>query len=395
MSNSVDKSASRAISVQQIVFFEMLWAFLAFLFFLLFGPYATQATRDTDAFFYWFYNLGTSFFEIGAFLVAALLCLRNAFSPQIVSGRQVWTGIGLGMLFYAIGGVLFTYWETILGREADISPGDVFYLATYLSLGYGMVMAVIDRRLNLEFSQWLIVITIGAIGVALAIWVSLNADKASNSEARLQEWLAPPAIALPAPPDPGRSIFTLAQAPASKPSPTAPATKVQKATTPKAIAVPTPPAPPEPTKGEVTPSPTSSPSSSPEATPTTPHRRHKKPIPAPGWVLAIESFLGQFKQAINLFYIIADVFLLIIATTLLLAFWGGRFALSWRMIAFAAFWLYVADMWFKYAQSLPNYKSGSLPEVGWVFSGVLFGVGAALEYDLSKSRRAGRRRGAT
>jgi hypothetical protein len=64
------------------------------------------------------------------------------------------------------------------------------------------------------------------------------------------------------------------------------------------------------------------------------------------------------------------------------------------MIAAAAFCLYLADVWFKYATTiLTDYKSGGLPEVFWVFSGVLFGIGAALEYDLSsRSRRASSRR---
>ncbi|AFY49689.1 hypothetical protein Nos7524_3916 [Nostoc sp. PCC 7524] len=88
---------------------------------------------------------------------------------------------------------------------------------------------------------------------------------------------------------------------------------------------------------------------------------------------------------LNWFYIVSDVLLLIIATILLLAFWGGRVAQSWRMIAAAAFSLYIADMWFKYAQG-PNYQSGEILEVFWVFSGVLFGMGAALEYDASLSR---------
>lgn len=55
------------------------------------------------------------------------------------------------------------------------------------------------------------------------------------------------------------------------------------------------------------------------------------------------------------------------------------------MIAAAAFSLYIADMWFKYAQG-PNYQSGEILEVFWVFSGVLFSMGAALEYDTSLSR---------
>ncbi|MBW4507064.1 MAG: hypothetical protein KME64_11180 [Scytonematopsis contorta HA4267-MV1] len=98
---------------------------------------------------------------------------------------------------------------------------------------------------------------------------------------------------------------------------------------------------------------------------------------------------------LNWFYVVSDVLLLMIATTLLLAFWGGRVALSWRMIAAAAFSLYIADMWQKYATSYPNYESGELPEVFYVLSGVLFAMGAALEYDasLNRARRnSGRKR---
>ena len=101
----------------------------------------------------------------------------------------------------------------------------------------------------------------------------------------------------------------------------------------------------------------------------------------------------QLAFFINLFYIVSDVALLIIATTMLLAFWGGKVSLSWRMIAAAAFSLYIADMWFKFAQR-PDYQSGDILEVFWVFSGVLFGLGAVLEYDasLSLKRRDRRKR---
>ena len=98
---------------------------------------------------------------------------------------------------------------------------------------------------------------------------------------------------------------------------------------------------------------------------------------------------------LNWFYIVSDVILLIIATIMLLAFWGGKVSLSWRMIAAAAFSLYIADMWFQYATNyLPNYQSGDVLEVFWVFSGVLFGMGAVLEYDasLSLKRRANARK---
>lgn len=100
--------------------------------------------------------------------------------------------------------------------------------------------------------------------------------------------------------------------------------------------------------------------------------------------------IGNF---LNWFYVVSDVLLLIIATSLLLAFWGGRASLPWQMIAVATFSLYIADIWAKWAENrVVNYQSGGLLEVGWVLSGVLFGMGAALEFEAS-SKRSRRERG--
>jgi hypothetical protein len=115
MSSSASKSPSKTLSVQAIVFSEIFLAVCALLFSLLFSvPDPGQERPD-------WYSYGTSAFEIVAFFSAALLCFRNWTSPQIVSGRRVWLGIGLGMLCYSIGTVLFTFWETYLGRDAAVS----------------------------------------------------------------------------------------------------------------------------------------------------------------------------------------------------------------------------------------------------------------------------------
>ncbi|MEB3292401.1 MAG: hypothetical protein VKJ24_04510 [Synechococcales bacterium] len=397
MSKSVDKSGtSPKISVQTIVGFEVLWAFLALMFFLLFGASGVEAGRETGMF--WFYNLGTSTFEVGGFLIAGLLCLRNAFSPSIASGRKVWLGIGLGMLSYGIGSILFTYWETFLDRNVAISAGDIFYFLTYLFLGYGMLQAAIDRRLNLEFWQWLIVIAVGAIGVVLGVWIYLISDSKAADQKSFQWLETPPAIAVPAPPPesaaplPGQAPWQLAQAaPAVKPSPGATA----KPATPTKAAPAKAPAKPSPAPASTTPaaSPTPAGTEIEKAKPATPEKAAEKAaVPAPAWVEAIDKFLEPFERPVQLFYIIADVFLLLIATILLMAFWGGRYANSWRMLAFATFWLYLADMLFKYVSNQADYRSGSWWEVFWIFSAVFFGIGAALEYDLSKSRKSGRRR---
>ncbi|WP_427159352.1 hypothetical protein ACQFX9_25495 [Aliinostoc sp. HNIBRCY26] len=275
MSSSYKNPSSLAKSLfttQNIVLASIGWGVLALLYFLLFSAKVPGANgQETRA--EW-YVIGTNIFEALAYLGAGILCLRNWRSPQIVSSRNVWLAIAIGMISYFLGGIFFGYTEIVLREEPDVSIGDVFFVLSYISLGVGMILAVAARRINLEKWQWLIVSAIGVFGSLLAWWISAQQAKAS------------------------------------------------------------------------------------------------------------EDFLATI---LNLFYIVSDVLLLIIATTLLLAFWGGRVAQSWRMIAAAAFSLYIADMWFKYAQG-PNYQSGELLEVFWVFSGVLFGMGAALEYDASLSR---------
>ncbi|AFZ00507.1 hypothetical protein [Calothrix sp. PCC 6303] len=109
----------------------------------------------------------------------------------------------------------------------------------------------------------------------------------------------------------------------------------------------------------------------------------------------IAAWAVQLARILNWFYVVSDVLLLIIATALLLAFWGGRVSQSWRMIAAAAFSLYIADMWQKFGTTLCKYQSGGILEVFFVLGGVLFGMGAVLEYDASwnRSRRErGRKR---
>ncbi|MFB2839657.1 hypothetical protein [Floridanema evergladense] len=370
MSNISDKSSNPKplFSVKTIVIAGIVWAVLALLFFLLFSITPPGEERPK------WYLIGTYIFEQVAYLFAAILCFRNWRSPQIVSGRQVWLGIGLGMLFYFLGNFLFGLWELVWKLEPDVSLGDLFFIGTYLALGWGMIQAVVARRLNLEKWQWAVVLAIAAIGIALAVRVTTLGTSPAQ------------AATLPS----SNNIALVAQA---SPPATPPAAKPPAAKTPAVKPTPVPaPAPAKETKvtPAATPTTVTKPTVTPSAAATT-----EEATSAPPWVVAIDERLKPFAGPIGLFYVVADVLLLIIATMLLLAFWGGRFSQSWRMIAAAALCLYIADMWFKWAEKQRDYQSGSLPEVFWVFSGVLFAIGAALEYDTStssRSRRSGARK---
>lgn len=331
MNITVNKLSFNRLAIR----FEVVFGFLTILFFLLFS-----AGSGASGYPRW-YSLGTTILELFAFFLAAILCLRNAFSSIIISSRTVWLGIGLGMVAYFVGNVFFAYWELGLQREPDVSPGDLFYILSYLLLMVAMGLAVFERRLNLDAGQYGVIITVGVIGVVVAILLAAGDPQAATAVNMFQ----PPA-AIAASTSVPSDLLAMSDSTAAALTPL-----IAQSATVSSIAEP------------------------------------------PAWVLAIEQLLNPFKSLLGFLYLIADTVLLIIATTLLLAYWGGRFAQSWRMIAAATFCLYIADAWFKFATTrLPNYQSGGLLEVGWVLSAILFGLGAALEYNASQLRRSSSRR---
>ncbi|NJL22964.1 MAG: hypothetical protein HC895_22520, partial [Leptolyngbyaceae cyanobacterium SM1_3_5] len=150
------RSTEFNIPTAAIVLAAIAWAVVSLLFFLLFSVSPSEEGRP-----YW-YSITTYVLESGAFLGAGVLCLRNWRSPQIVSGRSVWLALGLGLLSFFIGNLFLGYWEIVLKKEPDVSPGDFFYILMYLFVGAGMFLAVLSRRLSLSIAQW---VTIGGIGL--------------------------------------------------------------------------------------------------------------------------------------------------------------------------------------------------------------------------------------
>ncbi len=316
MSSSAEQapeSSPGLLNSKVIIYAGVTWGLLSLALFLL--NILVPETEDS----FW-YLIGTYVAEGVPFLAAALLCYRNWQSPKIASGRTVWLGIGLGILAYFLANLVFGFWEVYWGLDPEISPADLFYTSFYICVGWGMVLAVLSKRLNLAAWQWITLSAIAIAGIALAIWVALA--------------------------EPATATDLLDLAPLLNQADTS-------ATASLADSAPTPPL----------------------------------------WVIQLQDYLLQFSKPVNSFYILCDVALLIIAATLLLAFWGGTFSLSWRTIAAAALAKYLADMWFKYAATLPTeYESGGVLEVFFVFSGILFAIGAALEYDISSRPRRSRRR---
>ena len=379
----MNKKTSAFLSTQVILVITITWAVVSLLFFLLFSvPLPGQGRPE-------WYSIITYVLESFAFLAATLFCFRNWRSQQIVSGRVVWLLLGLGMLSYFFGNLILFWWEIVWRKEPDVSPADFFYLLMYILVGFGMMLAITSRKLNLSPFQWLAVLGVGVAGTILSFAIYTEFGTSTEvgfvgqvaiaqevvQEAPVADPPAEPAIppAEPAPdidpnavPENAVPIEAIPAAPADAPVPADAAAPADATLTPADE-------PMEPETEDAT-------------------TAEEEAIP--GWAFALNEQLEPFGEAIGIAYVVGDILLLMAASSLLIAFWGGRFSQSWRFIGAAAFSFYIADTWFLWATTyIEEYQTGALPEVFWVFSACLFVMGAALEYDLSsRSRRGSRRR---
>lgn len=111
----------------------------------------------------------------------------------------------------------------------------------------------------------------------------------------------------------------------------------------------------------------------------------------PQWVLSVESRLQPFAESLSLSYVVFDIVLLVLAGTLVLTFWGGQLSRTWVVITLASLLLYAADVRYAYIVARGNFETGGLLDTLWIFSTILYGIGTALEYDLSVYSRSRRR----
>ncbi len=111
-------------------------------------------------------------------------------------------------------------------------------------------------------------------------------------------------------------------------------------------------------------------------------------VSIPAWVTAADQLFKPYGKILNMFYVWCDVGLICLAVIMLSGCWGGKLSKGWRVNAQAVICVYIADMWYAYANNqMSNYQSGFFLEVLWPIGLLQFGIGAATEFDMVMSRR--------
>lgn len=268
------------------------------------------------------------------FFLAGLLCFRNWRYPSIISDRKIWLILGLGLVAQGIANVIFNYWDLVLGRDANVSLGDIFYVISYVLMVCALFFAVRFRGTSISFSQWLVVGFVGFIAIGLAL--------ATNTSSEEETYIFPQ--------NTSQQVIVLDNV-----------IETNYYETPKMDFI------------------------SDEDT-------LNQDDNAPKWVIATERTLEPIIDVLNTSYVVADVLMLIMASMLLVTFWGGKFSQTWLATSFAALSFYIADIWYAYvANSTGEAATGFLIDSMWTISAIFFAISAAYEYDLSfklKQRRS-------
>jgi hypothetical protein len=160
---------------QYVILGSIIWAILAILYYLFLGL-PTETSGEDLVRPYW-YRIGIYIFQTIPIAFTGFLCLRNFRSSKVIGSRRVWLSIGIGVISWGIGNLIFAYIELVLKERPFPSLSDAFFVITSIFLSLGMLMSSIGRRINLLLWQWLIVAVVAIVGVAVAGFVTFIAGK--------------------------------------------------------------------------------------------------------------------------------------------------------------------------------------------------------------------------
>jgi hypothetical protein len=320
------------IAGEYVTYWGLIWAAIALILYLNFSVVDVGSSRPA-----WFIVATIGLEEIGL-LISGWLCWRNWQSEYTPSGRAVWLLFAIAIFAFLVGNMWFCLWELLWGLDPAASAGNPFFVLFYLMLIAGVRLAILDRDVQLARQQWIVVMSVAAVGLTIGCWLTTLSARAMP--------LPPPITSQIEVQHENRSMM------ADVSPPTIPTQTTRDRDTVTAAKHP------------------------------------------PDWVLAIDRSMQPLANTFNLFYVLCDLVLLTFAAILYLGFWGGQLGLPWRTISQAVLCFYIADTWFAYANNqVQGYESGFIIEVFWVFGIVQFGIAAALEFDNSiRARRLARRR---
>ncbi len=116
------------------------------------------------------------------FAAVVILWAATRFGPT-ESLRQQWLFIGLGVMSYFAGDVIWAYYEAVLGQEIPFpGPPDIFYLLMFPFVAAGLVLAIRSFTPLLDPRRPLLIAGIATAAVTAVLWVPVFQPALTDTE---------------------------------------------------------------------------------------------------------------------------------------------------------------------------------------------------------------------
>ena len=187
--SKLEPSLGRLWSKKNVQIWSSGLAIGAILIYALFGGLSANTEHSS-----WYRSLTSCIFLNIALLVSALLCIRNGFSPQILSGRGVWLLLGVSLLSFLCGNIFFNAWELVWGLSPAGSLGDPFFITFYLLVPIAMILTIVRKKVRLAAYQWPFLVSAAALAglvvvTTTAIIPSIQATEIIKPSAAVPTWV--------------------------------------------------------------------------------------------------------------------------------------------------------------------------------------------------------------
>jgi hypothetical protein len=106
-------------------------------------------------------------------------------------------------------------------------------------------------------------------------------------------------------------------------------------------------------------------------------------LPSNHWLTSVNRQLQPLAPTLNVFYILMELGLILIATMLSIGFWSGRLGQSWQIVAQALICFYIANLYFGYTTRTSGHLTTDLMEIFWMAGILQLGIAAAVEWEKS------------
>jgi hypothetical protein len=146
-----------------VIIYSVIWAVISIFTYAAFSGPMGGVERPS-----WYRFLTAYPLQMVPVFISSLLCLHNGLNKAATSKERPWTIIGIALMCFFTGNILFSSWELLWHLNPTGCLGDPFFVVFYVLLLVAIAMVIWQRKIRPNRWQLLVIAMIAAYSISLA-----------------------------------------------------------------------------------------------------------------------------------------------------------------------------------------------------------------------------------